>query len=115
MLVCHALNQLPHPQELAEGQPWAEKCCPDCCAPCGLLRDLDDDGTLDTIVRKAPAGVWGDGWAWWSDEGGVDKDWLYASWGCTSQPKCLRAAMYERLDHLRTLARKRTTEYGQAQ
>lgn len=86
MLVCDALNRLPHPQDLAEKQPFVELCCPDCCAPCGLLRDLLDAGTLDEIVQLAPAHHWRD--IAWATNGVVDEQWLRACWDCTSRPRC---------------------------
>lgn len=86
VLVVVCLNMLPHPQDLAEGNAFARQCCPDCCAPCGLLRDLLDAGTLDQVVQLAPSHYWQD--IAWADNGVVDKQWLRACWDCTSQPRC---------------------------
>lgn len=85
LLVCDALYRLPHPEDLAEG--IGDRCCPDCCGPCGLLRELLDTGLLDTVVRQGPPHLWRDGVAFMKD-GAVDKDWLRACWACTSDPPC---------------------------
>lgn len=88
MLVCDALNRLPDPTDLASNMPFVEKCCPDCCAPCDLLRELLRVGTLDEIVRWAPRHLW-QNVSWWTPQG-VNKQWLADCWECTSIPKCER-------------------------
>jgi hypothetical protein len=70
-LVAHAINCIDD-----------DGCCPDCCAPCGALRDLDATGRLDDAVR--PYAEQGCDLDWWAG-GAVDRQWLHARWrpvGC---------------------------------
>lgn len=78
-----ALNDLPHPEDLAGGHG----CCPDCCASCDVLRKLVVAGHLDTVVRQAPTHLWGPDWAWWAD-GGVNLRWLADCWDPGNRPPC---------------------------
>lgn len=68
-----------------------DKCCPACCAPCGALKYLDEEGILDQVLLNWDE--YDDGTKifseenapdWWVD-GKVDRDWLYKTWtGCDS-------------------------------
>jgi len=82
VLVISSLNLLPHPDDLTDylagKNDFGHGCCADCCAPCGILRDLRDAGTLDDIVRICPPHYW-TGLTWWTPDG-VDKNWLQACW-----------------------------------
>src|ERR1700710_1764270 len=42
-----------------------EGCCPECCAPCGAIRQLRDAGQLDDILRGTD---FASGWSYWDDE-----------------------------------------------
>lgn len=66
-----------------------EGCCPDCCAPCSVIRDLlNEPGELDYFLRFGVEEI-GGGWTWWNDETGtVDADWLRSRWSCQSKPPC---------------------------
>lgn len=79
MFICDALNSL-------WGQSQDEGCCPKCCAPCGVLQDLDRKGQLDSFVRQAPEHLWKT--TFWFPNEVVDRVWLYASWGCQDNPPC---------------------------
>lgn len=74
-LVVHHLNTL-----------WAQPCCPDCCAPCGIVRRLADCEELDGVVRMAPPELVA-GSAWWVG-GVVDVGWLRSRWACQQNPPC---------------------------
>lgn len=84
MLVCDALNRLPSAADL-EHRTVEYGCCPQCCAPCGLLCDLDRDDLLTKVVRQAPEHLWGEDVAWWID-GGVDRVWLRMVWSYVPCP-----------------------------
>lgn len=72
----------------AAGGVDEQGCCPDCCAPCGVTRDLLDDGDLDYHLRAGVSDI-GGGWEWWNDETGtVDADWLRSRWKCQANPAC---------------------------
>ena len=65
-------------------------CCPDCCAPCGVTRDLfeHDEGQFNFLLRAGVREI-GGGWSWWNDEEGtVDADWLRSRWKCQTHPVC---------------------------
>jgi hypothetical protein len=85
MLVCFALNTL-WAQAQDEDCPG---CCPNCCAPCYLLRELDEGGLLDDVVRQAPPELW-QGVSWWRNNQ-VDRNWLHASQQCMARPRCADA------------------------
>lgn len=87
VLVLAMLNKLPHPEDLSERRFLDNRCCPDCCAPCSIIRELERAGMLDEIVKLAPEFMWRD-IAWMTDEGVVNKQWLYDCWGCQSNPPC---------------------------
>ncbi len=89
ILVIARLDQLPHPRDLAEGRDYGLACCPDCCAVCTILRDLLQAGTLDDVIRQADKDYYTPS-AWWTGDGGVDKQWLRDCWGCQSHPPCAR-------------------------
>lgn len=70
-LVVHQLNEL-----------WGYTCCPHCCAPCGVIEQLEIDNALDRAVLCAPDDlVRGRGW-WNADGRFVDREWLYSRWVC---------------------------------
>lgn len=71
ILVVHELNVLAQD----------EGCCADCCAPCGVLRALLDDGQLPTIIARAPAHL-AEAWR------PFDEAAIRARWGCQSRPRC---------------------------
>jgi hypothetical protein len=87
IFVVDALSRLPHPDDLAEGADHVELCCPDCCAPCGVLRDLLESGRLDAVVAQAPPEMGIPGYSWMRG-GRVNTDWLRACWACVQQPPC---------------------------
>lgn len=78
MLTHHALNEL---------YTDADGCCLVCCAPCGALKILDEEGVLDSVVLLWD--TYADGTkifgnpdkqpSWWKD-GKVDREWLYLQW-----------------------------------
>lgn len=85
ILVVHQLNTLyrdsDHTVEAA--------CCADCCAACGVIRDLaanDDD--LEQAIASAPAHLA----APWLNSGRIDRTWLASRWDCTSRPRCERTS-----------------------
>lgn len=86
ILVLSSLNLLPHKLDLLDPATDVDGCCPDCCAPCHLLRELMRAGTLDEIVTWAPNHMWSD-LDWWVN-GRVDREWLDLVWGCQSEPRC---------------------------
>lgn len=88
MFVCDALNHLPHPEDVAEQNEFSRGCCPDCCAPCYALRELDQQGILDDVVLMAPEYLWVD--IAWRKDGKVNREWLAAVWDCQSIPRCDR-------------------------
>lgn len=62
MLVITALNGV------------VNECCPYCCAPCYVLRELREAGTLDNHVRAADMTL---NWDWWDKQRGcVRPDWF---------------------------------------
>lgn len=75
ILVHHALNEL----------YYQHTCCLRCCAPCAVLKYLDEEGILNEVVKLWE--TYSDGTpvlkekdpAWWVN-GEVDRDWLYSSW-----------------------------------
>ena len=80
-LTHHALNELFVDDE---------GCCPECCAPCHALKDLDDEGVLDSVVR-----LWAEyddgtptltNHSWWKEDK-VDREWMYGQWH-TGQMNC---------------------------
>lgn len=74
-LVVHQLDTL-----------YAEQCCPECCAPCGVVRDLLDRGDLNEVVMWAPTELWRDS-HWWRNGLGVDPWWLNSRWLCSNYPE----------------------------
>jgi hypothetical protein len=62
-------------------------CCPSCCGPCSVLKELLDAGQLDAWLlarRDLLAGT-----SWWDDKNErVDRDWLARSWGNADQRGC---------------------------
>lgn len=74
-LVCYALDQL-----WVQGED--DGCCPQCCAPCSVLKELQDSGLLNALVRQAPEHLWLNA-AWWINLM-VDPEWLSAAWRMTS-------------------------------
>jgi len=84
MLTHHALNEL---------YTDSDGCCPVCCAPCGALKALDDEGVLDYVVQQWQ--TYSDGTlvfrlvegengpeqtpSWWLD-GQVNREWLHSQW-----------------------------------
>ncbi len=78
-LVISVLNMLPHPDDLANRKGEWLTCCPDCCGPCHVLRELRDSGDLDMAVQNSR--LFGPAWSWWdaaADE--VNRAWLAACW-----------------------------------
>lgn len=83
ILVISTLNEhLPTLSDFFEPDKWLDPagCCPDCCAPCSVVRELDHEGKLDAIVTAAPKHLW-DNHAWWKDSS-VDRTWLYSVFSC---------------------------------
>lgn len=76
MLTHHALNEL-----------YMDKdgCCPKCCAPCGAVQILDNEGILDSLVQEWQEyddgeKVFRDDVPEWFVAGKVDRTWLYNQW-----------------------------------
>lgn len=87
IMVIDALNRLPTLDDyLNPDINSADGCCPKCCAPCGVLEDLDREGLLDSVVTWAPNFMW-QLTSWWR-KGEVDRVWLYAVWDCQGSPRC---------------------------
>lgn len=61
-----------------------EGCCADCCAPCGVLRELLDDGRLPAIIANLPKDLRHLGEAWTP----LDETAIRALWRCGSNPPC---------------------------
>ncbi len=87
IMVIVALNHLPTLRDHLNPDLLAEGCCPDCCASCDVLRELDRTDLLNQVIEQAPADMQAERYAWARD-GAVDIVWLYAVWDCTSRPKC---------------------------
>ncbi len=78
-LVISVLNMLPHPLDLAESKGEWLTCCPDCCGPCGVLRELRDSDDLDQAVRNSR--LFGVDWSWWDTANAeVNRPWLAEVW-----------------------------------
>jgi hypothetical protein len=81
-LVVHELNVLS--QETARNEtdedPTPFTCCARCCAPCGVLEQLLNDGRLAEVVSWAPPEI--------APGEPVDEQWLRDRWGCNSNPPC---------------------------
>lgn len=88
VLIVSTLNKLPTLSDIVDPdlRQVVEGCCPNCCAPCGVVRQLHLSGDLDEVVTWAPNHMWRDV-LWWRS-GHVDRVWLYAIWDCTSRPRC---------------------------
>lgn len=73
ILVVHALNQV----------YVAAECCPECCWPCDVLKQLldrpDGPGGITDILSRAPGDLNVSYFAW-SKDGGVDRDLLESLW-----------------------------------
>ncbi len=94
MLLVHALSHLwsasqeaapddATPEQLADHQG----CCPQCCGPCGTIRELLDAGELDIWAR----GDWDlvHTAAWFDpDQRIVRRDWLTAAWANADDLGC---------------------------
>ncbi len=78
-LIIVELNKLPHPEDLAEGGFLEDRCCPDCCASCDVLRAALTSGRINDLIRQSP--IYG-GWAWQKASGDVDEQWLRTAWAC---------------------------------
>jgi len=101
-LVVATMDKLPWLGDyLNDDMGTEDGCCPDCCAPCGVVREIDQAGLLDTVVTWAPNHLWGDGTMWWRN-GSVDRTWLYAIWDCQSRPHCKSEEVVDTysLDHI---------------
>ncbi len=95
VLVHSALNSLwgssrqAAPDDLAVGdERWDDYqgCCPRCCGPCSVLRELLGEGQLDRLVRAWPAHQQS---AWWDeDRQEVDRAWLRGAWAKADQQGC---------------------------
>lgn len=76
MLAHHALNDIFYSYD---------GCCPKCCATCGAIQYLDNEGILDEVIKNWDTDSEGNpvlqegNPSWWVD-GKVAREWLYASW-----------------------------------
>ena len=88
MLTHFALNQLwAASPEAIPGDLEQLGCCPDCCAPCGVLRELARSGDLDAWVRAWPDDL--SDIIWWDETTKtVRRDWLAASWANVAALQC---------------------------
>lgn len=88
ILVVAALSKLPNLGDYInkDMRHVVDGCCPNCCAQCGVLQDLDRSDMLDEVITWAPNHMWHD-MLWWRN-GQVDRTWLYAVWDCQNQPRC---------------------------
>lgn len=95
LLVNDAINQLwgsseaAAPDDLDVGdERWDDYqgCCPRCCGPCSVVKELLDEGQLDYLVQAWPGYQ---GSAWWDvQHQQVNRVWLYASWANADQLGC---------------------------
>lgn len=99
LLIC-ALDKLPFLGDYLNPELDVDGCCPDCCAQCGLVRDVDRAGQLDDIITEGPSFLWSQS-AWWR-KSKVDRVWLYAVWDCQFRPNCKTDEVFETytLDHV---------------
>ena len=84
-LVVHELNVLSieRSRNEVDEDPRPFTCCSRCCAPCGVLRDLLDDGRIREVISWAPRELAAD-WRL------LNEEWLRDQWGCNSNPPCDR-------------------------
>lgn len=81
ILIVHQLNMLFCADQRED--PDDRGCCADCCAPCGVIRDLLDAGTLRDAIADAPPHL-ADSWV------NLDENWLRRQWRCRDNPPCER-------------------------
>jgi hypothetical protein len=79
ILVVHQLNMLWYAAQNDDSDDRG--CCADCCAPCGIVRDLLDVGVLPDVIGWAPEHLT----ETWQP---LDEAWLRARWACRSRPPC---------------------------
>jgi hypothetical protein len=58
----------------------APGCCPECCAPCGALKDLLDRGQLDELYGAYMDHCGTDSDTWDVDKRQVGREWLLEAW-----------------------------------
>lgn len=82
-LVVHELNVLIQETDrnATDEHPTPFTCCPRCCAPCGVLEQLLNNGRLREVISWAPRDLASD-WRL------VNEQWLRDRWGCNSNPPC---------------------------
>ncbi len=75
------LNKLPDPDDLSGNAD--RSCCPDCCASCGVLRDVLESGRINDLIRQSD--IYDTDWSWQTPAGDVDEDHLRRVWWCENQ------------------------------
>lgn len=78
------------------GDPEVPGCCPECCAPCNALRQLQADGMLDYlygIYMKNSGG--GESETWDDERGRLEPSWFDKAW--TVDMGCGHGGLYARL------------------
>lgn len=86
-LVISTINILPHRQDLLDSKAgrstlYEYGCCPRCCLPCSILKELLDSGDdLDYLLRIAPSDYGVTQYDWWdTDQDCFDRSWPPAWW-----------------------------------
>lgn len=88
MLAYWAVDQLWYksPDCLPEHEDY-QGCCPYCCGPCSVIRELLEHGVLDEWVRGRDDLL--PGTSWWDEANQqVDREWLARSWAKADEIGC---------------------------
>lgn len=72
-----SLPENPTPEDIEDHSG----CCPICCAPCGALKALLDNGTLEEWLLAWPGGHIEGCYYWDIKNNRVDRDFLAQAWG----------------------------------